>query len=71
MNPTLGAYRPLRTPLHQAPAWFKVALLAAVSILMVFVQDMATGIAFAGASLALYLSTLPPWKVALKAVQYN
>ncbi len=71
MNPTLGAYRPLRTPLHLAPAWFKVLLLASVSIMMVFVQDMPTGIAFAGASLALYLSTLPPWRVALKAVLWT
>ncbi len=71
MNPTLGAYRPLRTPLHLSPAWFKVLLLAAVSVLMVFVQDMPTGIAFASASLALYLSTLPPWRTASKAILWT
>ncbi len=71
MNPTLGAYRPLRTPLHLAPAWFKVLLLAAVSILMVFVQDMVTGVTFACASLALYLSTLPRWRTALRAVLWT
>ncbi|WNM26109.1 energy-coupling factor transporter transmembrane protein EcfT [Demequina capsici] len=71
MNPTLGNYRPLRTPLHLAPAWFKVLLLAAVSVLMVLVQDVATGLAFAAASLALYLSTMPPWKVALKAILWT
>ncbi len=71
MNPTLGAYRPLRTPMHLAPAWFKVLLLAAVSVLMIFVQDMATGVAFACASLALYLSTLPPWRTAVKAILWT
>lgn len=71
MTPVIGMYRPLRTPMHRAPAWFKVALLAAVAILVLFVQDPVTSLGLAAASLLLLISTAPPWRPALAAVAWT
>ena len=48
------------TPLHRAPAWFKIALLAVTGTVTVLVLDPVTSLGLMAASLLLLVSTVPP-----------
>ncbi|WP_062464835.1 energy-coupling factor transporter transmembrane component T [Demequina soli] len=64
----LGIYRPGRTPLHRAPAWSKMLLLLAISILSIAVSDPVTSLGILAASLLLLASTRPPLATTLKGM---
>lgn len=64
----LGLYRPRRTPLHLAPAWFKMLLLLGVSIACLMVSDPVTSIGITAACVLLLASTMPPLKATLKGM---
>ncbi|WP_061961995.1 energy-coupling factor transporter transmembrane component T family protein [Demequina flava] len=65
MISTLGLYRPRDTPLHRAPAWFKVSLLVATTIVVLVSSDIVTSLGIMCAALLLLVSTVPPAKVTL------
>jgi len=58
----LGLYRPRHTPLHHAPAWFKVLMLVAMAVVTVMVSDPVTSVGLMCASVLLLISTEPPAK---------
>lgn len=63
MISTLGLFRPRDTPLHRAPAWFKVTLLVVTTIVVLVSSDPVTSIGIMCAALLLLVSTMPPAKV--------
>lgn len=65
MISTVGIFRPRDTPLHHAPAWFKVTLLVATTLIVLFSTDLVTSVGVMCASLLLLASTQPPAKVTL------
>ncbi len=64
----LGLYRPRRTPLHTAPAWFKVLLLIGLSIVTIAIGEPVTSIGIMCACVLLLLSTEPPPRATLLAL---
>ncbi|WP_296664780.1 energy-coupling factor transporter transmembrane protein EcfT [Demequina sp.] len=66
----LGLYRPRNTPLHRAPAWFKMLLLLGMSITCLVVSDPVTSIGITLACLLLLASTLPPAKATLRGMGF-
>lgn len=64
----LGLYRPRRTPLHSAPAWFKVLLLITLSVVTIAVGDPVTSVGIMCACLLLLVSTEPPPRATLFAL---
>ncbi|WP_062307175.1 energy-coupling factor transporter transmembrane component T family protein [Demequina subtropica] len=64
----LGIYRPARTPLHLAPAWFKMLMLLGISIASLAISDPVTSLGILAASLLLLASTKPPLKATLKGM---
>lgn len=64
----LGLYRPRSTPMHAAPAWFKVLLLVTLAIVTVMVSDTVTSVGIMCACLLLLGSTEPPAKATLYAM---
>ncbi|MFV0632668.1 energy-coupling factor transporter transmembrane component T family protein [Demequina sp.] len=56
----LGLYRPRATPLHAAPAWFKVVMLIVLTITTIMLEDPVTSVGIMCASILLLLSTEPP-----------
>lgn len=64
----LGLYRPRHTPMHRAPAWFKVLMLLGLSLTCVMVSDPVTSIGITAACLLLLASTAPPAKATLKGM---
>lgn len=64
----LGLYRPRRTPLHSAPAWFKVLMLVTLAIVTVAIGDPVTSVGIMCACLLLLLSTEPPPRATLLAL---
>ncbi|WP_062518124.1 energy-coupling factor transporter transmembrane component T family protein [Demequina gelatinilytica] len=64
----LGIYRPARTPLHLAPAWFKMLMLLGISIASLAISDPVTSLGILAASLLLLASTRPPLKATLKGM---
>ncbi len=66
----LGLYRPKNTPMHRAPAWFKMLLLLGISITSVLVSDPVTTIGITAACLLLLASTLPPARATLRGMGF-
>lgn len=64
----LGLYRPRDTPLHHAPAWFKVIALISLSVITVMVSDPVTSVGIMCACVLLLISTEPPAKATLYAM---
>ena len=59
ITPT-GLYRARETPLHHAPAWFKVLLLLAATVAVIMLDDPISSLGIMAASVLLLLSTQPP-----------
>lgn len=64
----LGLYRPRDTPLHKAPAWFKVLMLVAAAVVTVMIEDPVTSAGIMCACLLLLVSTAPPPRATLWAL---
>ncbi|WP_062377548.1 energy-coupling factor transporter transmembrane component T [Demequina pelophila] len=63
-----GLYRRRRTPMHLAPAWFKVLLMLGLSVACLIISEPVTSIGITAACLLLLASTLPPAKATLKGM---
>ncbi len=68
MTSMLGLYRPRRTPLHSAPAWFKVVMLIVISVATIAVGDPVTSLGIMCACVLLLVSTEPPPQSTLRAL---
>ncbi|MFW2514090.1 energy-coupling factor transporter transmembrane component T family protein [Demequina sp. SO4-13] len=64
----LGLYRPRRTPLHSAPAWFKVLMLVALAIVTIAIGDPVTSVGIMCACVLLLISTEPPARATVLAL---
>ncbi|SEJ69732.1 energy-coupling factor transporter transmembrane component T family protein [Demequina mangrovi] len=64
----LGIYRPGRTPMHLAPAWFKMLLLVGMSIACLVISDPVTSVGITAACVLLLASTQPPLKATVKGM---
>lgn len=64
----LGLYRPRRTPLHSAPAWFKVLLLVTLAVVTIAIGDPVTSVGIMCACVLLLVSTEPPPRATLLAL---
>lgn len=67
ITPT-GLYRPRDTPLHHAPAWFKVVLLIAATVAVIMLDDPVSSLGIMAACLLLLASTQPPAKTTAVAM---
>lgn len=61
-----GMYRPRRTIMHRLPAWAKIVVLVAWSVVSVIVSDPESAIGMTIASLLLLASVVPPWRPTVK-----
>ncbi|MFW7414979.1 energy-coupling factor transporter transmembrane component T family protein [Demequina sp. SO4-18] len=64
----LGLYRPRRTPLHSAPAWFKVLMLITFAVVTIAIGDPITSVGIMFACVLLLVSTEPPPRATLLAL---
>lgn len=64
----LGLYRPRQTPLHSAPAWFKVLMLITLSVVTIAIGDPVTSVGIMCACVLLLVSTEPPPRATLMAL---
>ncbi|MFV0287077.1 MAG: CbiQ family ECF transporter T component [Demequina sp.] len=55
-----GLFRARQTPLHHAPAWFKVSLLLITTVAVIMLDDPVSSLGIMAACLLLLVSTQPP-----------